>query len=36
VSTLASVRYILADIQLGNVADYYRADITDEETAEAL
>jgi hypothetical protein len=30
------VRYILADIQLGNVAEEYRADITDEETAEAL
>jgi hypothetical protein len=30
------VRYILADIQLGNVADEYRADTTDEETAEAL
>jgi hypothetical protein len=30
------VRYILADIQSGNIADYYRANITDEETAEAL
>jgi len=29
-------RYILADIQLGNVAHEYRADIIDEETAEAL
>ena len=32
----ARVRYILADIQLGNVAFYYRANIADEETAEAL
>jgi hypothetical protein len=32
----AHVRYILADIQFGNVAGYYRANITDEETAEAL
>ena len=30
------VRYILVDLQLGDVADYYRANITDEETAEAL
>jgi hypothetical protein len=30
------VRYILVDIQLGNVADDYRANISDEETAEAL
>jgi tetratricopeptide (TPR) repeat protein len=30
------VRYILADIQLGNVADDYRADVAEEETAEAL
>ena len=30
------IRYILADIQLGNVAYYYRANIADEETAEAL
>ncbi len=29
-------RYILADIQLGNVAYEYRANIKDEETAEAL
>ena len=32
----AHVRYILADIQLGNIADEYRTQITDEETAEAL
>lgn len=32
----ARVRYILADIQLINTADPYRATITDEETAEAL
>ena len=30
------VRYILVDVQLGNVADHHRAHITDEETAEAL
>ena len=30
------VRYILADIQIGNVFDYYRTKISDEETAEAL
>jgi hypothetical protein len=30
------VRYILADIQLGRVVKHYRADIADEETAEAL
>jgi hypothetical protein len=30
------VRYILADIQLGDVVDAYRANIVDEETAEAL
>ena len=30
------VRYILADIQLGHVADDYRAHTADEETAEAL
>ncbi len=30
------VRYILVDLQLGNVAFDYRADIADEETAEAL
>ena len=30
------VRYILADIQLGNVADDHRANVADEETAEAL
>ena len=30
------VRYILVDIQLGHVADDYRANTTDEETAEAL
>jgi hypothetical protein len=30
------VRYILADIQLVNTADPYRAKINDEETAEAL
>jgi hypothetical protein len=30
------VRYMLADIQFGNIADYYRANISDEETAEAL
>jgi hypothetical protein len=32
----ARIRYFLADIQLGNVVYYYRADIADEETAEAL
>ncbi len=32
----AHIRYILADIQLGNVADDYRANSVDEETAEAL
>lgn len=32
----ARVRYILADIQLGNVIDYYRENISDEETAEAI
>lgn len=32
----AHVRYILADIQLVNTADPYRAKINDEETAEAL
>jgi hypothetical protein len=32
----AHVRYILADIQIGNVLADYRADISDEETAEAL
>ena len=30
------VRYILADIQLGKVANKYRANITDQETVEAL
>jgi tetratricopeptide (TPR) repeat protein len=30
------VRYILADIQLGNLSDTYRGNITDEETAESL
>jgi hypothetical protein len=36
-TTLESrVRYILADIELGQTADYYRANISDEETAEAL
>jgi hypothetical protein len=30
------VRYILTDIQLMNIPDPYRAQITDEETAEAL
>jgi len=30
------VRYILADMQLGNVVGGYRADVADEETAEAL
>ncbi len=30
------VRYILADIELGQTADYYRANMIDEETAEAL
>lgn len=30
------VRYILADIQLGHIVDDYRADVADEETAEAL
>ena len=30
------VRYILADMHLGNVAEEYRADVADEETAEAL
>ncbi len=32
----AHIRYILADIQLGNVADDYRTNSADEETAEAL
>ena len=32
----AFVRYMLADIQLSNTADDYRANITNEETAEAL
>lgn len=30
------VRYMLADMQLGRVADDYRSDVADEETAEAL
>lgn len=32
----AHVRYILADIQLGNIADEYRSNIINEETADSL